>query len=124
MNTLEALTKARALISDRRHWVQNERRVKVRGGFAYCAYGALDEATGKMQRCEDPLPNLLLAALPSDFEAFFYKDYAGPVADFNNSKSHAEVLAVFDRAIARQLEIEAMAIVPAETERVPALVQP
>jgi hypothetical protein len=114
MNTLEKLVAARSLIAHPDNWCRGIRKTENgKGGLAYCAYGALDAVTRTNHNIGDDLPMLLLAALPSDYEPSFYKMGAGPVADYNNNKTHADILAVFDRAIERQRTIEGMKDAPA-----------
>jgi hypothetical protein len=83
MTTKEILVKARALISDSEHWSKED----AIQGPAYCALGALWMAMEPGETL-DPLLQVFHMQ-PSDLIAF------------NDSRTHTEVLALFDKAIAR-----------------------
>lgn len=95
--TLGLLVKARALITDSRRWAKGEYCI----GDRYCALGALF-GTGAFRDQGDAeqseAAKLLCRALPSPFAGGF-------VHRFNDSAvtKHADVLALFDRAIAARL---------------------
>jgi hypothetical protein len=98
---LEALEAARKLIEDEDHWNKGEYAVDGDGmrvgptsyrAYSYCAIGALCAATKKGARRVyfHPAYQALEKALPQE------------IADFNDSHTHAEVLAAFDAAIAAE----------------------
>lgn len=121
MTNLEILTKARAAIATPEQWCQNIRH----SGLAYCALGAIDCALGDSgygSAAEKSPATALLAAVlrPEErersirrlrevFEVSGRPSNPSLVAQFNNSSSHAEVLAIFDRAIERCRMINGMA---------------
>lgn len=99
--TLQVLSEARQNIADERNWAQFKR-----GGFLggpSCALGAIDVAIGRLVEI-DEAPVLSLARYARSIG--FTNDRAGSirndgwlVANYNNTHSHAEVLALFDGAI-------------------------
>lgn len=135
MNTLDTLIAGRAAIASPENWTRHIRKISRGDGFAYCALGALDHALG--HDCDRPrnsspaIDALALSLTPSQVQETNVHctriwgedtklDGPGLVAQFNNSHSHEEVLAVFDRAIQRQREIEDMKMAQREVERVQA----
>ncbi len=102
MNTIELLTSARNLIADPEHWTQ---RAFARDGFgnsigptadsacSWCSLGALTKSFGNIwwpeSHCE-PLEQAIGQLHPDNLMS---------LADFNDSHTHQEVLAVFDKAI-------------------------
>ena len=108
--TLDYLVAARAAIAAPENWCQRFRNYDGK----HCAMGALDKAT---EDRGDDLAHLLAAQLLPR-EAADTREYClghwrmsdpSPVtlvAQFNNTHTHAEVLALFDRAIARQRVLE------------------
>lgn len=104
MNTVEILEKARELISDESRWTQGEYARDNRGhdvdfndssACKFCALGAVLAAAGAEDDCDSVTAHadhLLAEAVGGRF--------INDVACFNDSHSHAEILAVFDRAIA------------------------
>jgi len=125
MTTLETLTAVRAVIEHPENWTIGIRK-DPRGthGYAYCALGAFDEVLDEWAADDDPAVAVLARAM--SFEQFtraFHRyvqlcnakpGAAGIVAQFNNTSTHAEVIALIDRAISRQRTIEQMLIIPAE----------
>jgi hypothetical protein len=121
MKTSEELQAARDIISDPEYWCQAARRI-VRGDhFAYCAFGALEVAHNYRDHslvAKKILPAMdaLAAVAISDVVkydghiAVNVKNAVGNpflrVSGFNDSHTHAEVLAWFDKAIARQKHLE------------------
>jgi hypothetical protein len=105
--TLDVLVAARALIAKRENWCRFARN----DNGAYCALGAIDMAAygGPVLGPDD---NNIIAPLADAARAmgFHYDESncgindgnAWLIANFNNSKSHPEVLAMFDRAIAAE----------------------
>ena len=86
----DVLRRARALIEKPEHWCKH---ALERNG-AFCVLGAaLLAAHGNP---------LAAAPLPSKMFSFIWDACGGPPAAFNNApeRTHAEVLAAFDRAVA------------------------
>ncbi len=96
MKTYEVLEKALALIEDESNWT--DRGWAVDPGGRMCAAGACNVAEGIIDRkesrcfavCSSPAPVALRAALPGDYEV---------LPDFNDHETHADVVALFQRAI-------------------------
>ena len=96
MTTREILIAARALIDTPEKWTQFESARNINGvgchprspdAVCFCTLGAIDRA------CQDDL---------NDYKALqTLQSIVGMVANFNDSHTHAEVLAAFDEAIAR-----------------------
>ncbi len=119
MTALELLTTARGYIANRVNWTTGIRKIGSRDrGFAYCALGAIDEALEINWAFGPPseaYPKPYREAIRALFsvlepheqrkaEGYYRKDQLQPlsyVAGFNNNSSHAEVLSMFDRAIAK-----------------------
>lgn len=110
-STLQVLTEARALIAKPENWCQRERR---RSDGARCALGALDGVFGvdgnytAMIDVEKTPAALALGeaaiAMGESTPAYYSvldeaARLAAVVANFNNNRTHAEVLAMFDRVI-------------------------
>ncbi|PDT15877.1 hypothetical protein CO670_15380 [Rhizobium sp. J15] len=103
MNTVEILKAARELISDEKRWTQtvyardeNGNSVNATDPMAvcFCSRGAIDKITAG-NRAWGGAYDVLLDLLVSE------DDNCLGVADFNDKHTHAEVLSLFDRAIAR-----------------------
>ena len=99
MTPLETLKAARDLISDPARWTQGEYARDVNGSgimpededaFCFCSFGAIGKIYGLN---EDAAPFFHLANVCA-------KKFAQPVIDFNDTHTHAEVMALFDAAIA------------------------
>lgn len=86
MNTLEVLIDARALIEKPENWCQEV----IQRGNAFCSLGAI---------CFLPAPSESLNAALLALELLVPNSC---VATFNDTHSHAEVLALYDRAIATE----------------------
>lgn len=106
MNTVEILTKARELISDESRWTRGSYAVTDEGRFTqpweddacrFCALGAIKKAGG-FRDDSNPAAKFLGEVLRAQFVD------NGRVDDFNDARSHAEVIALFDRAIAAARE--------------------
>jgi hypothetical protein len=120
MMTSEELLVARNTISDPKNWCQGIRQV-VRGDHvAHCVLGALGVARGNVWFGDDNTPAIeaLDAAIPDAVvkcngvevnEENFPDLWLGKlrVGSYNNTHTHPEVLAWFDRAIARTKQVEA-----------------
>jgi hypothetical protein len=89
-DVLQALKDARALIADETNWCQG----KVFDGHKCCAYGALKKVTEGGRR------NTLRWLAQIQLEALLTHGYTA-LSYFNDTHTHAEVLNLFDRAIAR-----------------------
>jgi hypothetical protein len=139
MTTLEILEKARAAIADEGRWcVGNQLRPDGRR----CALGAVHTGLGHTEThsryyssfifTDGNMPifnaicQLLADAIPDEnhlcdpVNGGFDTRGAGAIARYNNTHTHAEVLAWFDRAIARQRTLESLlasAHPPAEAEK-------
>ena len=96
-STLETLLKARDLISDPKRWTQRSFAVHEDGGdclpeddgaVCFCAEGALIRASGS--KLTHGYPKELEKALEAEM---------GDIWHFNDTHTHAEVLAAFDAAI-------------------------
>lgn len=134
MNTLEILTGARAAIAEERHWRQGIRKDWASDGrWAFCALGAIDEALNGKDADYHPATAVLFECLTSAERERAYgvlhrrwghmpdmlsqrKHWV--VVQFNNSSTHAEVLAAFDRAIERQRMIDGLGVAAVERELV------
>lgn len=112
---LEELMEARALIA--KGWVQGTMATQTGSPWdglrftAYCMLGALEKAHGgivayrKMDQSHyEPVVHALAAGLPADF--YGVGNPPGFIVTFNDStgRTQQEVLAVFDRAIAIELQ--------------------
>ncbi len=133
MSLVQDLKAARALISAPGTWCINQVQKFTATGTAYCALGALNEvSTRSLIRAAAPLHNALNRRFltgrlpkpvysgggcpPISWDRLFdhscspsSQSYLEVVAQFNNSTSQAEVLALFDEAIADE---EAKAATP------------
>ena len=89
------LIAAKALIADPKHWTKGE---YVDGQGCMCASGAIRSVTGEtLCKTEIYLDNLV--------EREFYHDFGfATIEEFNDDRltTHADIMALFDRAIAAQ----------------------
>jgi hypothetical protein len=99
--TADILRKARSIIEKPENWTQgtfardesgNAVNPRASAAVCYCSRGALNHVTGGDGVYDGEAYDVLLSLLSDD--------YLG-VADFNDTNTHAEVLALFDRAIDR-----------------------
>lgn len=110
--TVEILRKAREIISDEKNWTQgayarlyNDDEDSVCADLdeasCFCAVGAIHKAGGLSISCR--LPIELVVPFLSDDALREYRDFCleGKIVEFNDNHSQKEVLALFDRAIAR-----------------------
>lgn len=101
------LQDARDLIADPDHWTQGYGARTAEGynihptsfgATSFCAVGAVNRVTGGKPNLMEPALTSLRAAVlegaPSGART------SGPITTFNDNHTHAEVLAMFDRAIA------------------------
>lgn len=95
-NVEYTLTVARGLISKPENWHQGWfAKAKEDGtGVAYCALGAIIHSEKSLVLRAGAV-TLLRGALPQDYSS---------ILTFNDSKEHAEILALYDRAIAKARE--------------------
>lgn len=102
MDTVQILKEARALIADEKNWTQDSFARNSAGettepaddeAVCYCAIGALAKVARLSPECNLPAENLV------EEEALMLGWINVP--EFNDNHTHAEVLALFDRAIAR-----------------------
>jgi hypothetical protein len=110
MTTLEVLKAARALISDPARWCQDDYAIDDRqvstlpsdsDAGAWCAVGAIRAAAQENNQIVLPAQRVL--AKPVTTIELVSEE---AIIEYNDSHTHAEVLALFDTAIAR-LEREA-----------------
>lgn len=96
MPVLTALTKARELISDPVRWTQGEMARDSRGeqesacseaAVKWCALGAIIRTAGS-------------SAVEMSATITLNRLLRGSIAEYNDTHSHSEVLALFDAAIA------------------------
>lgn len=130
MSLYDDLVNGRALIADRAHWTQNALYVDTPDGPAYCDNGAAFAAIGGEfdssghgiwsgffdDRRYSTVIRALFEALPKRPATFLHAGFY--VANFNNSHTHEENLALWDRAIeankpAEFIEQETEELVPA-----------
>lgn len=107
MSTLDVLRAARALIRDPARWTQNfwakdatgfDCAPDAPGAVCWCAAGAINNiAPGDLDAVQ-----ALDAVVPAEYSGYG----THPLFAYNDDRTHAEVLALFDAAIAR-LEREA-----------------
>lgn len=103
MNTVQILKDARALIADEKNWTQDS-FARDSGGLpidptnddavCFCAIGALARAVGSNPDGELPAENFLVSEM-------LEWDARDSIPDFNDNHTHADILSLFDRAIAR-----------------------
>lgn len=93
MNTLETLIKARDLIQDKAHWIKgvlaadkDGYECSVSKAARWCSVGAVFNIQGDENGHSPAFKALSDAA-------------DGSIAEFNDSNTHAAVIAMFDRAI-------------------------
>ena len=93
----QRLTEARALIDQPEKWTQGVSSLNTEGGVAYCAREALVQVCGDDEDWADELSVHLIRSINRPAE---YEDSA--LTDWNDAptRTHAEVMQAFDRAIA------------------------
>lgn len=100
MTVVEILKAARARIATPEHWCQGKMAVDAEGNSVpvaspdavrWCALGALYAVGARGREDQDAYAALLKQVHPMAF---------APLSTFNNTHSHSEVVAIFDRAIA------------------------
>ncbi|MBN7804871.1 hypothetical protein JZX86_05770 [Agrobacterium rosae] len=104
-DTVQILRDARALIADEKNWTQGDYAknsfghstgVKNENANCFCAIGALAKVQGISPN--DDITGASFLALEASGGA---EKLGFIVARFNDDHTHAEVIALFDRAIAR-----------------------
>lgn len=111
MTPTQVLLKAKALISDEKHWIKGRLKTKsIDGGDCFCATGALSQAgEGSAMYLGPARPETLLA---STFLQLAVAEWSSPrtssIVAFNDrsATTHAEVLHVFDTAIVKAEEYD------------------
>lgn len=102
MSVQSILTKARELISDPAHWTQGEMARNSRGkqeaacsgaAVKWCALGAI------IRMADEPLVEKRTIIALTRLLRGSIANY-GSIADYNDTHSHSEVLALLDAAIA------------------------
>ncbi|MBO9108771.1 hypothetical protein J5288_08650 [Agrobacterium sp. S2/73] len=110
MDTVHILKEARALIADEKNWIQgyyssDEEGVYVRPhepeATCFCSVGAMHKVMDLPLHESIPEPVGILFAADEKLRDNFDGSFEGVIVNFNDENSHAEVLALFDRAIAR-----------------------
>jgi hypothetical protein len=103
MNTVEILKAARELISDEKRWTQRAEARNASGNdvgvyspkaVCFCSLGAMAKV------CERELYGRELVAREA-LRNEIRDGHSSGIANFNDNHTHAEVLALFDRAIDR-----------------------
>lgn len=89
--------KARDLIADPKHWDQGNYAYRTKEGYVFCAVGALNRARSTERKPREPDD---WDGLSTIARAMGFPDTESLI-EFNDTHSHAEVLARFDRAIAK-----------------------
>lgn len=90
--TADVLRRAKALIADPEDWCQGYREGWDGDRWRRCAVGALGAAKADLGLLCFNAPNRALCdAMPKTYYA---------VAEFNDASTHADVMALYDRAIA------------------------
>ncbi len=109
---LQNLIAARAIIAKEENWCISDRCLRTPRGLAFCALGALEAANGawypngghryslNLER-EAPAIKLLASMIEEPHYGPSLECAASNVAMYNNCHDHAEVLAWFDRTIAK-----------------------
>jgi hypothetical protein len=113
MTTVEILKAARARIDTPDKWFALGHPSQFQGGNRECALIALQRAT-------HDLPASTRIATIDIVARVMGVERGGDIAQFNNSHSHAEVLAAFDEAIAHAVAREQEFVVEPIAEPVPA----
>lgn len=102
MNTVEILKAARELISDEKRWTQGELARDMFG--IYADYDSDDAvcfcSEGAIRRVTITVPSDERLRARQDAWGALNKAAGGNIVTFNEGRTHSEVLAVFDRAIA------------------------
>ena len=117
MNTLDALRAARALIATPESWTKNalardsagnDRALRDPEACAFCAMGAVlrvlaDEYENHRTLAAVQIEHAVMHALSREIQlSFLAPTNHSRVAAYNDGSTHAEVLALFDRAIASE----------------------
>jgi hypothetical protein len=109
LKPITVLRRARKLIADPKSWIKGAFIGKRNGVQCYCALGALATGAGIKVKDGQTLSDAAGQSMPAEYyDAHQFlreeigSDFSGWTPCFNDAKStrHADVLAVFDRAIA------------------------
>jgi len=104
MNTVQILKDARALIADEKNWTRGEYARNARGywrgvlsedSVCFCSIGAMARSAKTTPREIETCDKILQIFSADGLRR------VSDLVDFNDGHTHAEVLALFDRAIAR-----------------------
>ena len=103
MTTLKVLTAARAKIADKKNWTQGWFALRLDGDGILRDTDSM--STSAVCWCSTGAIRVVLQVddhtdLPPDLISAFCMGSAGDIEDFNDTHTHAEVLAAFDQAIA------------------------
>lgn len=110
MNTVQILKEARALIADKKNWMQHYYSADDEGlwvnprlhvATCFCSVGAMHKVMDLPLSKSIPENIGMLFAVDDKLRDNFDGSFEGVIVDFNDENSHDEVLALFDRAIAR-----------------------
>jgi len=119
MTNLDIILAARMIIATPEHWCRHIRK----RNDAYCALGAFDavgvspEKHPAVEVLESALTEAERAVALQRLKDVFNNSSPAPcsiVAQFNNTHTHAEVIAAFDRAIERCRTVDQLAEAPAK----------
>lgn len=99
----KTLMKARELISDPLHWVQGTYCTSIGGHKMYCAAGAIYHALDVAADGPIPESGKLFLLMDQTFSALMVDQHSVDVEGYNDNHTHDEVLALFDKAIAREI---------------------
>ena len=97
----DQLRAAKARIATPDKWTQGDYSAEVHGIQCFCALGALGEEDEEFLECPDAVM-FLREALPAEWLAkskYGTMENGSPIAEFNDSHTHADVMSLFDRAI-------------------------
>jgi hypothetical protein len=100
MSVQETLKAARALISEPDYWcVRYLSKLGPRGQMQYCAIGAIQQVAVRStwEAALDTLSKVAAQRLGVSYSGMIIGAH---IAEYNNSHTHAEVLSMFDEAIA------------------------
>lgn len=103
MNVLDTLIAARKVIERPEDWNQHSVHYTHEGHTTRCSRGAILQIIGPETSEEEELPfaEALVPHMPfgGQLGGAYSEDAIGHLCEWNNSHTHAEVLAAFDQAI-------------------------
>lgn len=110
MDTVQILKEARALIADEENWTQgdyaqdkdgNQTMPSLSEATCFCAVGAIHRV-GRIKLSQSvPLDIISVLAIDEAVDRTDVGISESAIIGFNDTHTHADVLALFDRAIAR-----------------------